>query len=90
MARPSRNTSASADAESSSTVVSIDLIKGSARKQLAFTSSASPKGESVVALIEALLSKTSSDKLVFIHSSGMELVVSIRGGSVSLSADDFL
>lgn len=90
MARPMRNTSASVDAESSSTVVSLDLVKGSARKQLAFTSSASPKGEAVVALITALLAKTNTDTLVFTHESGMELVVSVRGGTVGLTADDFL
>ena len=89
MARPTRNISASADTESS-TVVSLDLVKGTARKQLAFTSSASPKGESVVQLVEALLSKAGSDKLTFTHSSGMEIVVSIRGGTTSLTADDFL
>lgn len=89
MARPTRNTSASADAESS-TVVSLDLIKGTARKQLAFTSSASPKGESVVQLVEALLRKAGEDTLTFTHSSGMQLVISIRGGTVGLTADDFL
>ena len=89
MARPTRNTSASADAESS-TVVSIDLVKGIVRKQLAFTSSASPKGESVVQLIEALLVKVGGDKLTFTHESGMEIVVSIRGGSGGVTADDFL
>ena len=90
MARPMRNTSASADAESSSTVVSLDLVKGSARKQLAFTSSASPKGESVVALVTALLAKAGTESLVFTHESGMELVVSVRGGAIGLTADDFL
>lgn len=89
MARPTRNTSVSADTESS-TVVSLDLVKGAARKQLAFTSSASPKGEAVVALVEALLAKANEDNLVFTHSSGMELVISIRGGNASLTADDFL
>ena len=89
MARPMRNTSASVDAEGS-TVVSLDLVKGSARKQLGFTSSSSPKGEAVVQLVEALLAKTNADKLVFTHESGMELVISIRGGSASLTADDFL
>ena len=89
MARPMRNTSASVDAESS-TVVSLDLVKGQAKKQLAFTSSASPKGEAVVQLVEALLAKAGTDTLTFTHSSGMELVISIRGGSASLTADDFL
>ena len=89
MARPMRNTSASADAESS-TVVSLDLVKGSARKQLAFTSSASPKGEAVVQLINALLAKAGTDTLVFAHESGMELVISVRGGAIGLTADDFL
>ena len=89
MARPTRNTSASADAESS-TVVSLDLIKGTAKKQLAFTSSTSPKGESVVQLVKALLKKSNTDTLTFTHVSGMEIVVSIRGGSVELTADDFL
>lgn len=90
MARPTmRNTSASVDAESS-TVVSLDLVKGSARKQLAFTSSASPKGESVVQLVQGLLAKAGTESLVFTHESGMEIVVSIRGGNVGLTADDFL
>lgn len=89
MARPMRNTSASVDAESS-TVVSLDLVKGSARKQLGFTSSSSPKGEAVVQLVEALLAKTNADKLVFTHESGMELVISIRGGTGGVTADDFL
>lgn len=89
MARPMRNTSASVDAESS-TVVSVDLVKGTARKQIAFTSSASPKGESVVALVTALLAKAGTESLVFTHESGMELVVSVRGGTVGLTADDFL
>ena len=89
MARPMRNTSASADAESS-TVVSLDLVKGQAKKQLAFTSSASPKGESVVALVTALLAKAGTDTLVFTHESGMELVISVRGGAIGLTADDFL
>lgn len=88
MARPVRNTSVS-DTESS-TVVSLDLVKGAARKQLAFTSSASPKGESVVKLVEDLLSKAGSDTLTFTHPSGMTLVISVRGGSTTLSADDFL
>ncbi len=89
MARPVRNTSVSVDTESS-TVVSIDLVKGNARKQLAFTSSASPKGESVVNLVEDLLRKAGSDTLVFSHESGMTLVISVRGGNVGLTADDFL
>ena len=89
MARPMRNTSASVDAESS-TVVSLDLVKGSARKQLAFTSSSSPKGESVVALVTALLAKAGTESLVFTHESGMEIVVSVRGGAIGLTADDFL
>lgn len=89
MARPTRNNPVSADTESS-TVVSVDLIKGTARKQIGFTSSASPKGESVVQLVEALLAKTNEDTLTFTHSSGMELVISIRGGSATLTADDFL
>lgn len=88
MARPMRNTSVS-DTESS-TVVSLDLVKGSARKQLAFTSSAAPKGEAVVKLVEDLLKKAGSDTLTFTHESGMELVISIRGGAVGLTADDFL
>lgn len=89
MARPMRNTSASVDAESS-TVVSLDLVKGTARKQLAFTSSSSPKGESVVALVTALLAKAGTESLVFTHESGMELVITVRGGTVGLTADDFL
>lgn len=89
MARPTRNISASADAESS-TVVSIDLVKGNNRKQLAFTSSASPKGEAVVSLVEALLAKAGEEQLVFTHESGMEIRVSVRGGTTSLTADDFL
>lgn len=88
MARPVRNTSVS-DTESS-TVVSLDLVKGSARKQLGFTSSSSPKGESVVSLVEDLLSKAGSDTLTFTHESGMQLVISVRGGSATLTADDFL
>lgn len=88
MARPLRNTSVS-DTESS-TVVSLDLVKGAARKQLAFTSSASPKGEAVVTLVEGLLRKAQTETLTFVHESGMELVISIRGGSVGLTADDFL
>lgn len=89
MARPMRNTSASVDAESS-TVVSVDLVKGTARKQIGFTSSASPKGESVVQLVQGLLAKAGTDTLTFTHESGMELVISVRGGSASLTADDFL
>lgn len=89
MARPMRNTSVQESAESS-TVVSLDLVKGSARKQLAFTSSASTKGEAVVQLVEALLKKAGDEKLVFTHPSGMELVISVRGGTTTLSADDFL
>lgn len=89
MARPMRNTSASVDAESS-TVVSVDLVKGTARKQIGFTSSASPKGESVVALVTALLAKAGTESLVFTHESGMELVITVRGGTVGLTADDFL
>lgn len=89
MARPMRNTSASVDAESS-TVVSVDLVKGTARKQIGFTSSASPKGESVVQLVQALLAKAGTDTLTFTHPSGMELVISVRGGTVGLTADDFL
>lgn len=89
MARPMRNTSASADAESS-TVVSLDLVKGQAKKQLAFTSSASPKGEAVVQLINALLEKAGTENLVFTHESGMQIVVSVRGGTGGVTADDFL